>query len=167
MKKSVLFFGAIAMALMLTGCGGIKPYVDVKSGDYATLQLIPTTGNQAFPDEYYALINDNSKRCDAVYLGGVETDSNTPSRTVKIPTEKPIIIKAVYLMESFNSRNTELTTFELIPEKNKHYVVEYLQKDVDMFNTISDFHIYMKEGDKKVEISSERLRDYNHGRECK
>lgn len=169
MKKSTLFLGAV-LALLLTGCGA-KPYVDVKSDDYATLQLVPNSKTLMMTDEYGAHIFDYTKGCDFDqdndYLGLIETDSDTPSRVVKIPVETPQIIKVYYTDEGLNSSHTIYTMYVLTPEKNKHYVVNYMRKEIDFFNTLSEFDVYVQDGDKKVDVPSSRLREYNYEQECK
>ena len=158
MKLSLLFVGTI-LALVLSGCGA-KPYVDVTSKDYATLQLVPKSKTLIFSDDYYAFIDDMSKGCDGIDpMGMIMTDSDTPSRVVKLPVEKPLRITVDYRIESGNSVYTEYMQFMLVPEKNRHYVVEYMRKDVGLFETMSDFDVYMQEGDKKLDVPSDRIRE--------
>ncbi len=169
MKISSLVFGVI-LVLLLTGCGA-KPYVDVKSDDYATLQLVPKSETLIMKDEYGAHIFDYTKGCDfdndRDYLGLIETDSDTPSRIVKIPVETPQIIKVYYTDEGINSSHTIYTMYVLTPEKSKHYVVEYMRKEIDFFNTLSEFDVYTQEGNKTVDVPGSRLREYNYEVECK
>ena len=47
----------------------------------------------------------------------------------------------------------------LTPEKNRHYIVEYMRKDISFFETMSDFDIYMQDGDKKMDIPASRIRE--------
>lgn len=167
MKKSLLFFVTVFIALLLSGCG-IKPYVDVTSKDYATLQLVPKSETLIFADDYYAIIEDFSKGCkDSVMLGMVMTDSDTPSRIVKLPVKKPLLITTKYVVTSGNSTFTDYTQFVLTPEKNRDYIVEYVKTDVDFFQTTSDFHTYMKKGKEILDIPSSSIRSFSHARECR
>jgi hypothetical protein len=167
MKKSLLLFGSAMIALLLAGCG-TRPYVDVESKEYATLQLIPKSETMIFTDDYYAIIEDFSKGCeDRVVLGKVATDSDTPSRVVKIPVEKPLLITAYYRISDLNTDYTEYSRFILTPEKNRHYIVEYMKKEISFFQTISDFDVYMQEGDKKLKISDSRMRAFSREDECR
>lgn len=170
MKKSLLFIGTIAMVMALTGCGA-KPYVDVKSEDYATLQLVPKSETLIIKDDYGAHLFDYSKGCDFDqdddYVGSIITDSDTPSRVVKIPVDMPQIIKVYYTDEGINSSHTIYTMYLLTPEKNKHYVINYMRKEIDFFNTLSEFDVYEQDGDKKLDVPSSRLRAYNYEQECK
>lgn len=169
MKKSLLFFGTIITALLLTGCGA-RPYVDVKSNDYATLQLIPKSETLILKDDYGAHIYDYSKGCDfdygEDYMGTVKTDSDTPSRIVKIPVETPQMIKVFYVTDNFDSQHTTLMSVVLIPEKNKHYVIEYVKKEIDFFHELSEFDIYTKEGKEKVDVPRTRVRNFDYKAEC-
>jgi len=170
MKRSLLFFGAIITALLLTGCGA-KPYVDVKSNEYATLQLIPKSETLFIKDEYGAHLFDYSKGCDfdddRDYVGSIKTDSDTPSRIVKIPVDTPQIIKVYYEVDNLDSTHTTYTMLLLTPEKNKHYVIEYVRKDIDFFHELREFDIYMQEGKDKIDVPIERVRQYDYEAECK
>jgi hypothetical protein len=158
LKVSLLFFGLV-MSLLLAGCGA-RPYVDVKSGDYATLQLVPKSETVIFTDDFYVFIDDFSKGCDDIgEMGIVKTDSDTKSRVVKLPVDKPLRLSAYYKIESFNETYKEYTQFMLTPEKNRHYIVEYMRKDISLFETMSDFDVYMQEGDKKMDIPASRIRE--------
>ncbi|WP_373034192.1 hypothetical protein, partial [Sulfurovum sp.] len=108
MKKNLsLLIAFVGIGILFSGCGA-KPYVDTKSNDYATLQLVPKSKTLIFTDDYYAFITDFSKGCDKdEFLGVIETDSDTPSRVAKIPAGKPLIIKANYTITSNNSTYTE------------------------------------------------------------
>lgn len=171
MKKSLLLVSAI-VALFFSGCG-LKPYVDVKSANHATLQLVPKSKTLIFVDDYYAHITDLSKGCDydydEDYLGAIETDSDTPSRIAKIPAEKPLMINARYRVESNNQVYTEYYIFLLTPKKNSHYVVEYVKKNLGLFKgTVSDFYVYEKRGNKEVKIPKSRIkRSFDYDRQCK
>lgn len=170
MKKSLFLVSAI-IALLFSGCG-LKPYVDVTSKDYATLQLVPKSKTLIFKDDYYANITDFSDGCDynhdKSYLGAVKTDSDTPSRVVKIPSEKPLLINANYVVESNGNTYVEYNVFLLTPKKNKNYIVEYVKKDLGLFKgTISDFYVYEKVGDKEVKIPKSRIvRSFDYSKEC-
>ena len=37
MKRNLLVLVSVLVALLMTGCGGVKPYVDVTTPEYATL----------------------------------------------------------------------------------------------------------------------------------
>jgi len=167
MKKNLSFLIAfVGIGMLFSGCGA-KPYVDTKSDDYATFQLVPKSETLIFTDDYYAYITDFSKGCHKdEFLGVIKTDSDTPSRVAKIPAGKPLIIKANYTITSNNSTYTEYDLFLLTPEKHKDYVVEYVRKDVSFFKTVSDFYVYEKDGNKEVEIPKSRIRNFDYEREC-
>lgn len=166
MKRSLLFLGTITMAMLFTGCG-FKQYVDVKSDDYATLQLVSKSETSLFTDEYYAIISTYEQRCkNSIHAGKIlETDSDTPSRIVKIAVEKPIKLNVNYKIESFNSMQIERAQYILIPEKNKHYIVEYIRKDIGS-QTLSDYNIYEFDGKNKVRIPDSRIRVFDPEKEC-
>ena len=167
MKQSIVFLGSVVIALLLTGCG-VKPYVDVTSDEYATLQLIPKSETLIFSDDYYCIIEDYSKGCkDSVMLGLVMTDSDTPSRVVKLPVKKPLLITAKYVVTSGNSTFTDYTQFILTPEKKRDYIVEYVKTDVDFFRTTSDFHTYMKKGGKVLDIPDANIHSFSYAKDCK
>ena len=91
MKISLVFFG-IVLSLLLAGCGA-RPYVDVASKDYATLQLVPKSETMIFTDDFYVFIDDFSKGCDDIgKMGIVKTDSDTNSRVVKISLCASVLI---------------------------------------------------------------------------
>ncbi|PHR58083.1 MAG: hypothetical protein COA44_04030 [Arcobacter sp.] len=164
MKKTSPFI-LIAIALIFSGCG-VKTYVDIKSKNYATLQLIPKSETLIFTDDYYTILYDISKGCkNSVTLGAVETDSDTPSRIVKIPVEKKLRIHLAYKVESGNSTYTEYTNYVLKPKKGKHYIFEYAKKEISFFKTLSEFDAYMMEGKEIVRIPSKRIGNYDD--ECK
>ena len=168
MKLGSLFFGAVA-AFVLTGCGA-KPYVDTDAKEYATFQIVPHSETLIFTDDYYALIDDYSKGCsESKTLGIVETDSDTPSRVVKLPVGKPMLIGVYYKIEALDNSSsyTEYTKYVLTPRKDKHYVVSYVRKDLSFFETMSDFDIYMEEGDKKVDVPASDVREFDWATECK
>lgn len=167
MNVKILFLTVIVV--LLSACGA-KPYVDVKSDDSATLQLIPKSKTLLFTDAYYAFVTDFSHGCDydydRDYLGIFETNSDTPSRKIKIPSEKPLIIDAKYKVTSGNSVYIEYFSFLLTPQKNKDYVVEYTKKSLGLFKDISDFYVYEKSGDKEIKVPSSRIRNFNFKKEC-
>lgn len=167
MTKSITSFIFIAVVLLFSGCG-VKTYVDVKSKNYATLQLVPKSETLIFTDDYFAILYDISKGCkNGVTLGIVETDSDTPSKKVKIPAEKKLRIYVGYRVESGNSTYTEYTNYVLKPEKGKHYVFEYAKKEISFFKTLSEFDAYMMEGEKIAPIPSKRIKNYTDSKDCK
>ena len=152
------------MVLLLTGCG-VKPYVDTDAKDFATLQL--TYKGDVTSGDYITYLRDFSNGCKvSVLLGEVTVDQEHSSRSVKIPVEQPLWISANYVESGFNSSYRDNKMFVLTPEKGKHYVVSYIRKDLDFFNTISDFDFYMLEGEQKVDIPSSRAHVYSE-KECK
>ncbi len=157
----------ITILLLFGGCG-IKPYVDVTSKEYATLQLIPKSKTLIFTDDYYAIIEDYSKGCEKEkMLGVVMTDSDTPSRIVKLPVDVPLKINVNYRIESGNSSFTDYTTFILTPEAGREYIVEYVRKEISMFETKSDYFTYMRYNGKAMDIPKERIRSFSMAQECR
>jgi len=166
MKKSLLF-SAIVFVLLLTGCGA-KPYVDVTTKDYATLQLVPKSETLIFTDDYYAFFYKHTKGCkNDVSLGVLTTDSDTPSRIIKIPVEEPLQVNVNYRIESGNSTYIEYANFILTAEKNRHYVFEYARKDRGLFEkTLSEFDAYIMEDGKMTRIDPSRIRNFDPTKEC-
>jgi len=165
MKRSFSFFG-IALSLLLTGCG-VKPYVDVDvdSKEYALLQL--EYKGDVSSGRYITYIRDYSKGCkDTIMLGQVSVDKGASSKVVKIPVEQPLWISVNYVENGLSSSYSDTSIFVLTPEKNKRYVVDYMRKDIDFSHAVSDFDIYMLEGDVKVDISPSRTHTFNEAREC-
>ncbi len=165
MKTPLSILLSLSILTLFLGCG-VKRYEDVKSKNYATLQLVPKSETLIFADDYYAILYDISKGCkEPVTLGIIETDSDTPSRVAKIPVEKPLRIYLAYVVESGNSTYTEYTNYVLKPQKNKHYIFEYAKKEISFFKTLSEYDAYMKEGEQILRIPPERLSDYDE-KEC-
>ena len=167
MMNKYLSFCAVVFALVLTGCGA-KPYVDVTSKDYATLQLVPKSETLIFTDDYYAFLYKHTKGCkNDVELGIVTTDSDTPSRIIKIPVNEPLQINLNYRIESGNSTYIEYANFLLSAEKNRHYVFEYTRKDMGLFKeTLSEFDAYIMENGKMIRIDPKRIRNFDPTKEC-
>jgi len=163
MKIKLLIFGVIA--LLLSGC--TKDYVDVKSNNYATVQLVPQSKTLLFSDDYYAFIYDYSKGCQGEEeLGILETDSDTPSRIAKIPINKPLRFAVYYRVQSGNSTYKEFTSFILKPQKYANYKIKYEKKDLNLFRSVSDFNVYMKQGNKRMQVPNSRIREFNYEKEC-
>lgn len=153
MKKSLLLLGIVMV--LLTGCGGAKPYVnmniEIESDDYATLQLIAFSKTPLFAEDFYADMSDYTKGCnDMIELGKMYTNSDTPSKLAKIPSEKPIFIHAVYKNNIMNSS----VDFILTPEKNKQYVLEYVRLN-------DKYTLYQLEGSEKNNVPGSRIRNFN------
>lgn len=162
MKKNLMIVMSM-MALLLAGCG-VKPYVDVQSDDYATLQLI-YKGDA--PGSFIVYIEDFSNGCKkAVQLGKVVADKNTRTKSVKIPVEVPLWMSVNYVENSFNSSYADTEMFVLTPEKNKHYVVDYMRKEIDFFNSIGDLDVYMIEEGEQKKIPTSRKRAFKSALEC-
>lgn len=166
MKRSLLFIASVFVALLLTGCGGVKPYVDVTTSDYATLQLTSTTDTNGIGEDLTVYI-DYLNCTDSVELGKVETEINTPSRIIKIPVEKPLWINVRYVYQILYDSATYTDTFVLTPEKNKHYVVKYVSKDLSFTQALRDIDVFMLENGKPVDIPSSRIRGFSYAKECK
>jgi len=166
MKKYVLL-NTIVFALILAGCGA-KPYVDVTTKDYATLQLVPKSKTLIFTDDYYAFFYKHTPGCkNDIDLGFIETDSDTPSRIIKIPVNEPLQINVNYRIESGNSTYTEYANFLLTPEKSKHYIFEYARKERGLFESaLSEFDAYMMEDGKIIRIHPSRIRNFDPTKEC-
>jgi hypothetical protein len=169
MKKIVL---AVIAAFALTGCF-TKPYVDVKTNNYATIQLVPESETLLFKDEYYAFLRDyrilrSKKECDYdnSNLGIIETDSDTPSRIAKITAEKPILLNVNYTVRSGQSTFTEYTNIWLRPAKHRHYIVVYKKKSINLFRSVSDFAVYEKRGNKRVRVPSSRVATFDYDKAC-
>lgn len=165
--KKYLSLSIIVLVLVLTGCGA-KPYVDVTSKEFATLQLVPKSETLIFADDYYAFLSKHTKGCkNDVDLGILETDSDTPSRIIKIPVNEPLQINVNYRIESGNSTYTEYANFLLTAEKNRHYVFEYAKKDLGLFKgTLSEFDAYIMENGKMTRIDPSRIRNFDPEKEC-
>ena len=165
MKKSLLVLTSI-LALLLTGCNSAKPYVDVKSSDYATFKLVPKTSKTFGTLDAY--IDDYSLGCKkAVRLGMIETGPKSESRTIKLPVDRPIWIRVNFESSGYSSSQLDSKIFVLTPEKDKEYVVVYILKDLSFTQTISDFDVHMVEDGTIVDIPSSRIRDFNYVKECK
>lgn len=161
MKKNLLFLLSFIIATLFSGCA--KMYVEPKSSNVATLQLIPKSKTLILSDNMYAGLSDYSKGCaKMVELGVFGTDSDTPSKVVKIPAEIPLLVKVSYFVNGGNSSDN--IDFVLTPKKNKDYIIEYVKKKKNG-RTITDFYVYMKKGKKTVDIPEKRIRDFNY-REC-
>lgn len=162
MKKS-LFSGLIFM-MIFSGCA--KMYVDVKSSDYATFQLIPKSKTLVFSDHLTANISDYTNGCaDMVELGYVYTDTDTPSEIVKIPVKTPLLLKLKHVPSISGAVTTiDSTDFILTAQKNKHYIVEFVKKIVNGKER-TDFYVYMKNGTKIEDVPDSAIRNFNY-REC-
>lgn len=155
---------ASATIFLISGCFGGKPYVDVQSKEYATLEIV-YTGDVS--GSYIVYVQDLSKGCkEAVSLGRIDADNNTHTKTVKIPVEVPLWISANYIERFLTDSYTDTKIFLLTPEENKHYVVSYMRKDLSFLNTISDFDVYTLEGNKKVDVVPSRLHTFDAATEC-
>ncbi len=165
--KSYLSISAFVLTLLLTGCGA-KPYVDVTTKDYATLQLVPKSETLVFTDDYYAFFYKHTKGCkNDVSLGILETDSDTPSRIIKIPVNEPLQVNVNYRIDSGNSTYIEYANFLLTAEKNRHYIFEYARKDLGLFKgTLSEFDAYIMEDGKMIRIDPKRIRNFDPTKEC-
>ena len=152
------FIYSIALfSLMLVGCA--KPYVETGAADYATLKLVAQADNLMFEDYVTAELHDYSKGCsDMVGLGYVYTKTNEESKAYKIAAETPLMVKVSF------TTVIHTTDFVLKPQKNKNYVVEYLQEDKSG-NRVDDFYVYMMDEKGASEIPNERIRNFNY-REC-
>ena len=166
MKKSLLFLASIFVGLLLTGCGGAKPYVDVTTSDYATLELTSKTDTNGIGESLTVYI-EHSSCTDPKKLGKVETGMNTSSRTIKIPVDKPLWIGVRYEYAMIYDSATFADNFVLTPEKNKHYVVKYVSKDLSFTQALRGADIYMLEDGKKVDIPNSRLHTYGPADRCK
>ena len=170
MIKKILLFTIAVFAL--TGCFS-KPYVDVKTPEYATVQLVPDSETLIFKDTYRVFITDYNQmkskpQCKGGgALGHVETDSDTPSRAFKVPSDKALLFNAEYVVQSGNSTFTEYTMFVLTPQKYKEYVIIYQKKNLNLFKSVSDFSILEKRGDKLFPVPESRIRTYSPQKECK
>lgn len=169
MKKIIL---AVIAAFGLTGCF-TKPYVDVTTNNYATIQLVPESKTLLFSDEYYAFLRDynilrSKKECDYdnSSLGIIETDSDTPSRVAKIEAEKPILLNVNYTVKSGNSTFTEYTNIWLRPAKHRDYIVVYKKKSINLFRSVSDFAVYEKRGNRRVRVPSSRVATFDYDKVC-
>jgi len=167
--KKLLLLGAL---LLLTGCIN-KPYVDTTSSNFATLQLIPNSKTLIFKDRYYALFYDYknymAEKCKGSKkssLGILETNSDTPSKIVKIKAGTPILISANYQVRSGNSTSTEYTQIVLNPQKNKNYVIQYSKKSINLFRSVSDFNVYTRNGNKISKIPDSKIRNLGK-KECR
>jgi hypothetical protein len=165
--KKYLSYSAIIFVLFLTGCGA-KPYVDVTTKDFATLQLVPKSETLLFTDDYYAFFYQHTKGCkNDIPLGVLTTDSDTPSRIIKIPVNKPLQVNVNYRIESGNSVYTEYANFILVPEKNRHYIFEYARKDRGLFErALSEFDAYIMDDGKMIRIDPSRIRNFDPSKEC-
>lgn len=150
-KKFIYTISLIIIGLLFTGC--VTHYKDVKHKKHANLQLI----SQSEDDDsqyYYAEISDYSKGCEDISsLGYLVTDTQTSSRTAKVPVDKPLHINVKYTMKPYGD-----ITFILRPEKDRHYIVEFREKE-------KTYHVYSKEGKKVYDVPKSRLRMF-HVREC-
>jgi hypothetical protein len=162
MKKSFLLIGAM-MAMLLSGCA--KLYTDVKSDKYATFQMVTKGESFSWNDNYKVNIYDYTDGCKGMTdLGLVYTSGAGPTDVVKLPVEKPLLFKVVYLENRGANQYIDYTNFVLTPEQNRHYVVEYERKEVDG-EMVTSFYVFMQKGNKAFDIPSNRIRDFNN-REC-
>lgn len=157
---------------MLSGCF-TKSYVDVKTNNYATVQLVPESKTLLFTDDYYAFLYDykmlRKTSCDfsKSSLGIIETDSDTPSRVAKVQAERPLLFNVNYKVQSGQSTFTEYSQLVLRPAKHRHYVIVYKKKSVSLFRSVSDFSVYEKRGNRRVAVPRSRLFSFNETKECK
>ena len=172
MKKSILLFGFF-VAFLFTGCG-LKPYVDTKDPNYATLQLVPKSKTWFFTDDYYAVLYDYNTVCedlDKARLGAVETNSDDPSRIVKVAAEKPLYIYTNYRIEESSGNYTSIqnitSTRALRPEKGKHYIIEYERKKVSLFRVADEYRYYILDGKKHLDIPEGRIGSFDPSTDCK
>lgn len=158
MKKSLLLIGTIVMSFMLSGC--VKFYKDVKTEEHATFQMQTKGEGFAFNDSYYVSIYDYSKGCnDMVDLGAVSASSGS----IKLPVEIPLMLKVTFNQNKGRDQYFYTTSFVLTPENRKHYVVEYEKSKKD---PEGEFHVFMKNGEKAMDIPSSRIHDFNV-RDCR
>jgi hypothetical protein len=151
-NNSRLFIAIILTLFSFSGC--VSKYKGTKSHEYATLELTSQTKSALFANDYYAEIADYSKGCNnSESLGVVITDSDTKSKVVKIPVNKPLKIHVNYAHSSYDD-----ISFILTPKQKTHYVVEYVQDD-------RQFYVYTKVGNKKLDIPDANIRMF-HVREC-
>jgi len=158
---------------MLTGCFD-KPYVNVTTNNYATIQLVPESKTLIFSDDYYMYVRDfntfrSKKECDwdTSRLGIVETDSDTPSRVIKVQADKPYLLNVNYTEKNGNSTYTEYINMVFVPQKHRHYEIVYTKKKINLFRSVSDFAVYEKRGNKRVRVPSSRVGTINLDKECK
>ncbi|PHR58082.1 MAG: hypothetical protein COA44_04025 [Arcobacter sp.] len=150
-KNFIYTLNLIILSFLFTGC--VTHYKNVKSKQHASLQLISKSISDD-SDYYYADISDYSKGCqDMVSWGYLVADTQTSSKTVKVPVDKALHINVRYTMKPHGN-----ITFILRPQKNKHYIVEYIEKE-------KTYHVYSKEGNKIYDVPKSRLRMF-HVREC-
>lgn len=152
--------------LFFISCGP-RAYVDVKSKDYATLQLIPDSKMGVFSDTFYTIIQEYSTDCaNMKELGYLTTKSDQESKIIKIPAEKLLLLKAGYPgFLAFGSPQIPDIDFVLKPKKNMHYIVRYVHDSLKR-NVPGDFYVYMQDGERTLDIPRDRLRNFN-ARECK
>lgn len=149
MKKNFIY--SLIIGLLFTGC--VTHYKDVKNDKHASLKLISKSIDDD-SDYYYAEISDYSKGCqEMTSLGYLVTDTQTSSRMAKVPVDKPLHINVKFTLEPHGD-----ITFILIPEKNRHYIVEFREKE-------KTYHVYSKAGKKVYDVPESRLRMF-HVREC-
>ncbi len=168
MKTGSILLGLLAV-LVFAGCGA-RPYADVKSQDYATMQLEPHSSTLLISDNYYANIFDETNGCkEENNLGQVFTDSDTPSRVVKLPVDKWLLIAVFYDVKQFNNGVSDRywTRFMLKPEKGKHYVIAFVKKDVGFFDSVENFDVYMEEDGKKLDVPAKSLWKFDPKVDCK
>ncbi len=169
MKKYLLLVIAL---FVLSGCYS-KPYIDVKTKSYATVQLVPDSKTLLFKDTYRTFITDYKKmkskpKCKGDgALGQVATDSDTPSRLVKVPSDKELLFNVEYIIRSGNSTSTEYTKFVLTPQKHKNYVILYQKKNLSLFKSVSDFSILERRGNRLVSVPKSRLKSYSYEKDCR
>ena len=97
----------------------------------------------------------------------IETDSDTPSRVAKIPTDRPLRFAVYYKVQNGNSVYEEFTNFILKPQLHANYKIQYEKKDINLFRSVSDFSVYMQQGNKRMQVPNSRIRSYNYEQECK
>lgn len=191
MKK---FFIFSFFMVLFVGCG--KSYVDVQTGNSATLQLIPKSKTILFKDDFSVDLYDykklitqqgcidnniyggywavpfhtevtakgNGKKGES-YLGELKTDSDTPSKVIRIPASKPLRLVGSYIDTSNNKAYIEYTDIVFVPKRNKHYVLMYIKKKLSIFRSVSDFKLLEERDGKYIPVNS--VRNFDIEKVCK
>lgn len=163
MKKSILLMTGMLVVLMLSGC--VKFYKDVETDEYATYEMTTKGSPFHWNSGYVVWIYDYSKGCkDMIELGVISAGFGAKTDIKKLPVEIPLLLKVEYSENKGANRYVDYTNFILTPEKSRHYVVEYERKEVND-QVQSEYHVYMQNGDKAVDIPSTRIREFNN-RDC-